>query len=800
MDTLFFKVYRNVYIRNIIFEKIRESIHNLYLVGFSYYEFPLISIIKTRNEQLLKERLYHYKNYILIKNDSFTNTNNINNNIKNDNNNYEKSNKDSKNNNFKYYFNLDSNCINELFKWRGVDIEIVKQVLFIYEEENRENNRLYLEVGSFYKLIENGNFKILEYIFTENKRKGNNILITPREYISNLSFSRETIDQTFEFLNTFFKIDGLLFNMNYNLISILIDISNNGTTHLYGDLILNQLEFYNENSTKKEISRLVQRAMINGDILMIKLLILKISKEFNINYDEDSRFLFKDDKDLKFQINSKILDLLSINIKILYECNIFEMFKEIISSNLIETSINGYIRFDIINPCIANFILSNQLISQLISHRFIFSLNSLPDDEYKKANDSLFTGKNIEFMVTPNCLITINKLKFIKNQIISFEDSLSMIFKIILKSKDLECFQLLMNIINANYQTFELPSLGIMSSNCLPIIEYAFNGSFDHFIFNEHIYEEKLCSLLTKSMEIGFNGFDLVKFNKVSSSNTNTTKLYIDLRNSIYYHLNPMNYQFEKLESRINFIEKAKIIIDYLNLKLKDMETNNLYINSLHMVTNDLILKDQINKYYSNGKLMDLITKNINFKLLKLLIQLGFINEKKKFLYEIFKRSGSNRNKLILFLISIDYLKIIDLSILIKLSVKYNNLELVHILLCRNQQCYPKTIPFHNSNQDRQEFIEISLYENYIDSVHSFLLTFGKGHKIIDNLLKDGYLYSPNHSNGLSFKRNKLDHVALECHNKTLKEFLYSIEYKNFNNDEIIDVINQDNKKLDFKF
>ncbi|KAM9973410.1 hypothetical protein ACTFIW_010497 [Dictyostelium discoideum] len=76
MDLLFTKVFKNIYLREIIYSFISEINKEQRLIRYNYYDFPLELILKTKNQPLLIEKLYNYNKYL-------NNNNNNNNNNKN---------------------------------------------------------------------------------------------------------------------------------------------------------------------------------------------------------------------------------------------------------------------------------------------------------------------------------------------------------------------------------------------------------------------------------------------------------------------------------------------------------------------------------------------------------------------------------------------------------------------------------------------------------------------------------------------------------------------------------------------
>ncbi|KAM9945633.1 hypothetical protein ACTFIT_003902 [Dictyostelium discoideum] len=54
---LFFKVFKNDILRNKIFQYVKEINLKLFYKTFGYYNFPLLIIIKTKNQSMLKDRM-----------------------------------------------------------------------------------------------------------------------------------------------------------------------------------------------------------------------------------------------------------------------------------------------------------------------------------------------------------------------------------------------------------------------------------------------------------------------------------------------------------------------------------------------------------------------------------------------------------------------------------------------------------------------------------------------------------------------------------------------------------------------
>ncbi|KAM9956263.1 hypothetical protein ACTFIR_002975 [Dictyostelium discoideum] len=166
---LFLIIYRNKYLRIKIFHEIKISNKKLKYIRYSFYDAPLDFIIKTRNKQLLIEKLNLFSKFINNNSNNNSNNNNLNNN-NNDNNNNNNNNNDNTeiNDIYKYYIEFNSKDFELLLEWKDLDlstfIEFINTFSIKLKELNAKTINKYIQI----LIIENGvNVEILEYILKE---------------------------------------------------------------------------------------------------------------------------------------------------------------------------------------------------------------------------------------------------------------------------------------------------------------------------------------------------------------------------------------------------------------------------------------------------------------------------------------------------------------------------------------------------------------------------------------------------------------------------------------------------------
>ncbi|KAM9953781.1 hypothetical protein ACTFIR_008873 [Dictyostelium discoideum] len=349
MDDIFFKVFKNIYLRSLIFLKIKQINKSLlYTKTYNYYQFPLLSIIKTKNQHLLIEKIKLHNNTINNNNNNNNNNSNKITIIENEN-----------------LLKIDEDCLKYLFKWKRVDSEIVKLIFKTFENEIQSlkinDNRKY-----FQDLIENENIEILK-LFLLNSLPyplpylQSSLLQSPSpspppppttpplkieeernrvfksmlsNYLANYSidlFSNPTypMEQVIEFFNflSSLSITKPPLITNRIICTILIKIVKENSTNLYGKFFIEKLEkpsIIGGYQNKIElIYNLTSISLEKGDRQMIKLLILKIVQLYNIDISSSSsppRYLFeKTEYQVKF--NKIVMDLLDIDYLLIYKSN-----------------------------------------------------------------------------------------------------------------------------------------------------------------------------------------------------------------------------------------------------------------------------------------------------------------------------------------------------------------------------------------------------------------------------------------------------------------------------------------------
>ncbi|KAM9973412.1 hypothetical protein ACTFIW_010499 [Dictyostelium discoideum] len=177
MDLLFSQVFKNIYLKKKIYSHISEYNKEQRLIRYGYYDFPLELVLKTKNQQLLIEKLNNYNKYF--------NNNNSNNN----NNNNNKDNKYSEISilNSKHFLIFNEQCLKLLYKWGELSLELFelifqtfkKEIEKIIEQIKKKNKYEKQKTLYHINLIGNGNLDKLKYIINNQLLETESIHINP---------------------------------------------------------------------------------------------------------------------------------------------------------------------------------------------------------------------------------------------------------------------------------------------------------------------------------------------------------------------------------------------------------------------------------------------------------------------------------------------------------------------------------------------------------------------------------------------------------------------------------------------
>ncbi|KAN0050858.1 hypothetical protein ACTA71_004154 [Dictyostelium dimigraforme] len=153
---LFLKIFRNKYLKKILFNIIKHSNKQLNYTTYGFYDFPLELVIKTNNQQVFKEKLNLFK--------SLKSAFNYNN----------KNNKNEIKMAYKWYLNFKNEMIELILKWKELELNLFIEFYKLFEEEiKRVLNETSKEI--FERLLEesskreynNLNFKILNWFLKQ---------------------------------------------------------------------------------------------------------------------------------------------------------------------------------------------------------------------------------------------------------------------------------------------------------------------------------------------------------------------------------------------------------------------------------------------------------------------------------------------------------------------------------------------------------------------------------------------------------------------------------------------------------
>ncbi|KAM9965122.1 hypothetical protein ACTFIW_004923 [Dictyostelium discoideum] len=327
---LFFKVFKNDILRNKIFQYVKEINLKLFYKRFGYYNFPLLIIIKTKNQSMLKDRM--------MLHDQNIGSNEFN-----------------------------KECLKYLINWKQLDffkmvekrfeIEILKYMNEI--NYYLKSNLLGLPLDMLQYLIE----KYEKQIDINNLIKDENGLLIIPTFNSDGSTTK-----LIEYLINKFQINfsiSIIIKMIYN-ISVIQNQSKLFSKSLL-DLVL---ENYNFQDRLEILLSSINSSIETNDYFLFNLLILKIKE---LNQVIEPQYLNNDDNGGDDDDENSI-DLYDVKIS-----NNLKLFKIIIKykPELIKEFDKEFIQYDIIDPDIAILLLSTYDKDVIVSPRYRFNFCSI---------------------------------------------------------------------------------------------------------------------------------------------------------------------------------------------------------------------------------------------------------------------------------------------------------------------------------------------------------------------------------------------------------------------------------------
>ncbi|KAN0032553.1 hypothetical protein ACTFIV_006453 [Dictyostelium citrinum] len=333
MGDLFFKVYRNLFLREKIFNYIKIS--NQYYLTFNYYEFPLSLIIKTRNEILLIEKI----NFLILKNHQ----------------------KD----NYKHFINFNYYCLYKLFKWKELDFQIFYKIykIFQFEIEQQFKN---VSTSTDTLLVSIENYETLKFIVD---------IFNPSFYdcknLEKFSFSpNDESKQRFKIL-----LDLIIvghhhqqvnkINFEASIFKVLEKIVEKKLSKEFGTIVLDKIGLF-ESSTANQT--FLEKIIEYSDEYMFKLVLEIFKKKLNSNMDPfDSKIKVYDTK-----VSIKTIDQFKIKPISLMNSSMVVLLKVMISlpndfikklkSSLVDSMIT------IKDPSIAQLVLNTRSFDSILNY------------------------------------------------------------------------------------------------------------------------------------------------------------------------------------------------------------------------------------------------------------------------------------------------------------------------------------------------------------------------------------------------------------------------------------------------
>ncbi|KAM9994191.1 hypothetical protein ACTFIZ_005500 [Dictyostelium cf. discoideum] len=727
MGDLFFKVYRNSFLRKKIFQYLKIS--NQYYLTYNYYEFPLSLIIKTKNEVLLIEKL----NYLL-----------------------ENSQKD----NYKHYININYYCLYKIFKWKELDFQIFYKIYKIFQFEiEQQFKKVSNSLDSLLVSIEN--YETLKFIVDIF-----NPTIFDCKNLEKFSFTSSCESKKrFKILLDLIIIpqdNNNKLNFEESIFKVLEKIVEKKLSKEFGPMVLNKIGLFESNASNLTF---LEKIIEYSDEFMFKMVLEIFKKKLNSNMDPfDSKIKVYDIK-----VSIKTIDQFKIKPCSLMKSSMFELLKVMISlpDDFIKKLKNSFVSSIIVkDPSIAQFVLKTRAFDSLINNiKFLPTClnNDLSNaiELSKKAPTTIWRG------LSSSEYLTVEKFQFfLKNGI-----NLQKIFdsnRTFSIQNDLPLVKL--------YTKYYKPPLTLLISvaneNHQEILNYLFeNYWFDHFkiqltsienqsqiIYSGYNYFTLLESSIKYDQQLLFNNLDL---NLIKSLKIQDIKILIEnmferllqspplCRVSRYKFFNKLNSlpYFNDYISRKTFEYKTKTLNHHLfesngqskkkllpfilkkwSTEITNSENQiqfekNEFLNILFLCINnnwvffiDQYLKKQLvlNKSNSFKKrlLHDLLVSNP--RVILYLISIGFYCEKEiEYIFEIFIQSNNHyfTIKLIDFIL-FSKNEFCDLLIrILKSSVKLQNDSLLEYLLnIKRNKSHQQTII---ENQFKLSDIQYKFLKNF---------------------------------------------------------------------------------------
>ncbi|KAM9981158.1 hypothetical protein ACTFIY_003455 [Dictyostelium cf. discoideum] len=527
MMELFCKVFKNDILRNKIFQYVKEINLKLFYKGFGYYNFPLLLIIKTKNQSMLKDRM--------MLQDQNIGCNEFN-----------------------------KECLEYLINWKQLDLfkmvekRFEKEILKYMNEINYflKSNLHGLPLEMLQYLIERyeKQIDIINIIKDENK-----LLIIPT-----FNSDGSTI-KLIEYLINNFQINlsiSIIIKMIYN-ISVIQNQSKLFSKSLL-DLVL---ENYNFQDRLEILLSSLNSSIETNDYYLFNLLILKI-KELNQviepqhlnndNSDDDA-----DENSINLYdvlISKEFFQKIPITRNSLFKSKNLKLFKIIIKNKpeLIKEVDKEFIQYDIIDPDIAILLLSTYDRNVIVSPRYRFNYCSIKIINGNISEVIPFMRKRV--LIGGNKTVsdlTMKKLNLFEQARLNISNIINEntdgfggdieLFKKFLsinRGLNLNLLQTLKSAILLGYKELVEIILSKDDSNKIYIITFNYNYYQLKQIFNIHgndimPFENGFTKIENGKLYYSFNLIQKYDYlNLLSSNEIDNENKYLNINNTIKHYLN----------------------------------------------------------------------------------------------------------------------------------------------------------------------------------------------------------------------------------------------------------------------
>ncbi|KAN0035118.1 hypothetical protein ACTA71_004374 [Dictyostelium dimigraforme] len=557
---LYFKVFKDDILRRKIFQCVKEINTRLFYKTFGYYDFPLLLVIKTRNQSMLEDRMGRYEQNVGSN-------------------------------------EFNKECLEYLMDWKRLDLfklvehRFKNKILEFMDEIN------YLKYNFLGLPLEMLQYLIKQYevqIDIKNNIKDVNNLIIP-------TFKSD--GSTITLLEYLINDIQVKLPTSY-IVKIIYKISViQNESELFAKQLLDLvLSYYNFKDRLEILLSSINSAIETNDYYLFHLLILKIKEQNQVLETRNSRVGNNGNNDdgksiinlYDIKLSKEFFLSIPLTRKSLFKSNNFQLFKIIIEikPELIKEQDEDFIQYDIVDPNIALLLLSTFDKEVIVSPRYRFNYSSIKIINYDISEVMPFMKKRV--LIGGNKTITdlttkkldlfqqgrLNISNIITENTDGFGGDVQLFKKFLFINRgfNLNLLQTLKSAIILGYQ--ELVELIITKENSNKIYIVTFNNNFHQLkqIFNIHgndimPFENGFTKIENGKLYYTLNLIPKYNYlNQLTPKEINNEKNNLSIGDIIQHHLdeNIISLPLDKIEREnylIRIYKNEQEIKDHLKLQ-----------------------------------------------------------------------------------------------------------------------------------------------------------------------------------------------------------------------------------------